>query len=89
MVLSVTCKESPQLTEKTSNSDYEVSLLFEYDGCKIYSFHDGRTIHYVVCNKGGANVDVVVNESHTRSCGKGCTKVEHTSLPAVIRAEEE
>ena len=35
----------------SSNPNYEVSLLFEVDGIKVYRFKDGLTSHYF-CSAG-------------------------------------
>jgi len=33
-----------------NNTDYEVSFLFEYDGCKVYRFVDyGHTVYFTNC----------------------------------------
>ena len=37
----------PQAIQYTSNPSYEVELLFEHDGVKVYSFrHQGTRVYY-------------------------------------------
>lgn len=38
----------PVQTKETENK-YEVSLLFEHDGCKVYRFYDFGAVYYVKC----------------------------------------
>lgn len=41
------CMKEPVSTEKSSNSQINVELLFEKDGVKVYRFEDGgRAIYY-------------------------------------------
>lgn len=46
----------PLYTEATKNNrDYEISYLFEHDGCKVYRFFDlGKAVYFTSCN-GEAN----------------------------------
>ena len=52
--------------EITNNAEFELTLLFEKDGCKVYRFYDGGYYRYFTNCKGS----VQWNES----CGKSCTK---------------
>lgn len=45
--------------------DYSVQFLFEIDGCRVYSFVDGKTVHFVKCGS-----TATAQESY--SCGKSC-----------------
>ena len=37
-------------SKPANNTDYEVSFLFEYDGCKVYRFLDhGYTVYFTNC----------------------------------------
>jgi len=66
----VGCEEERQPLERqrTNNSAYQVSFLFENDGCKIYRFVDaGNYRYYVNCGVNGST-------EHTERCGKSCTR---------------
>lgn len=49
IVLIAGCHKDAQETHSTTNSDIEVELLFEKDGCKVYRFYDGRSIYWCNC----------------------------------------
>jgi hypothetical protein len=40
---------------KTSNSEFKVSKLFEYEGCHAVRFYDGRWIYGFVCPGGSSS----------------------------------
>lgn len=41
------CAKDPVSTERTTNSDIAVELLFEHEGVKVYRFIDGgRFVYY-------------------------------------------
>ncbi len=42
--------------------DFDVVLLFEYDGCKVYRFYDHGTVYFTKCN------EVIWQQD----CGKSC-----------------
>lgn len=44
--------KKPLYTEATKNNrDYEISYLFEHDGCKVYRFFDlGNAVYFTSCN---------------------------------------
>lgn len=64
MILS--CAKEPIDTKPSSNKDVPVSLLFEYEGCKIYRFYDDRFHYFTNCTQ--------TISTQSTSCGKGCTK---------------
>lgn len=44
------CAKTPVAVDKTTNSEINVELLFEHDGCKIYRFTDhGDPVYYTKC----------------------------------------
>ncbi|WP_430816260.1 DUF4884 domain-containing protein [Carboxylicivirga sp. RSCT41] len=45
----------------TNNADYQVSYLFEHDGCKVYRFCDeGRYVYFTTVN---SDITVIPNDS--------------------------
>ena len=37
-------------SKPANNTDYDVSFLFEYDGCRVYRFVDyGQTVYFTNC----------------------------------------
>ncbi len=63
-----------QTTIQTSNNKYELHLLFEAEGCKVYRFSDcGRDLYYTTC-------EGVVSYDRTYRTGK-TTNTEHISIP--------
>jgi len=42
------CIHDAQETESAGNG-IKLELLFEKDGCKMYRFHDGRTVYWASC----------------------------------------
>ena len=64
MLLLISCAKESNYATKTVDG-FEVSLLFEYEGCKVYRFIDvGRNIHFTNCTETMTQV----------SCGKNCTR---------------
>lgn len=62
-VLFVSCwTQVPiQNTKPVNNETYEVSYLFEHDGCKVYRFKDGSNyVYFTNCN---GNVTSIKNDS--------------------------
>lgn len=43
------CLEDPIETQHTANPNFNVSLLFEFDGCKVYRFVDSRAVYFTKC----------------------------------------
>lgn len=42
---------NPQAIAETSNNEYEVEILFEKDGCKVYQFYDkSNYVYYTDCS---------------------------------------
>jgi len=40
------CARDGLKEERTNNHNFKVDLLFEYDGIKVYRFHDNGRYHY-------------------------------------------
>jgi len=58
IALIASCKE-PLSKQQTNNTEYEVNLLFEHDGCKVYRFYDNGYRYFVVGpNKSSLSWDV-------------------------------
>lgn len=54
-------------TEKTNNEQFEITLLFEHDSCKVYRFRDGsRYKYFVKCKQS----DATTEWSETRTIGR-------------------
>ena len=49
-ILFLSCQREGIEELKTDNSNYEVELLFEVDGCKVYRFWDGGNRYFTTCN---------------------------------------
>ena len=44
------CEKTPQRVEQSSNSEIQIQLLFEKDGCKVYRFYDcGYAVYFTDC----------------------------------------
>lgn len=71
------CSVDPELTEKTSNNNIKLDLLFEKDGCKIYRFKDAG--HYIYWTNCGGNISRG-NISWTQSSGKGTKKYQNETV---------
>ncbi len=50
LVLLSACKKEGKSTLKSDNSKFNVDLLFEIDGCKVYRFYDGDFKYFTTCN---------------------------------------
>ena len=57
------CERHPQETAETSNTDYQIELLFEHDGCRVYRFSDGGHRYYTHCHDGQGRTDWTVRHS--------------------------
>lgn len=42
----VACTKDPLTTEKADNAEFEISLLFNHEGCKMFRFFDAGEPHY-------------------------------------------
>lgn len=63
------CARDAEQVSKSTNPEFYVSKLFEFDGCTVYRFYDGGAYkYYTKC--GGLSSSA----SWTESCGKGCSK---------------
>lgn len=62
------CTKEPLKTGRTNNPNFEVGLLFDYGGCKVYRFLDEGRFHYFTnCGE----------TMSPQSCGKSCILEEH------------
>jgi hypothetical protein len=50
LILFTSCKREPTEVVKTNNTNFNVELLFEVDGCKVYRFWDGGYKYFTTCN---------------------------------------
>jgi hypothetical protein len=55
-------------TTRTNNTGYNVTLLFEHEGVKVYRFLDGSYYRYYTDARGSAHWD--------EACGKGCSNLQ-------------
>lgn len=58
----------PQSVSASTNPDYEISFLFEHDGCRVYRFSDNWEKRYFV------NCGATSSASWNGSCGKNCIR---------------
>jgi hypothetical protein len=45
-VTLLSCRGKALETKQSNNSEFEVELLFEHDGVKVYRFWDSSSFHY-------------------------------------------
>ena len=68
VMLSISsCKTNKPLisTQAQNNTTYEVSYLFEHDGCKVYRFYDmGNYVYFTNCN--GEAIAIENDSTETR-----------------------
>jgi hypothetical protein len=72
-VAAIGCRKDAQQKQATSNSNFELELLFERDGMKVYRFYDGNAVY--ICDVRGT-----VQWDETRSNGKTTYKVRRQSI---------
>lgn len=65
LLILTSCQREGIKTEQTNNKEFDVTLLFEKDGCKVYRFYDGGYYRYFTTCKGSIQWE--------ESCGKNCT----------------
>ncbi len=54
--------KEPISVERSNNTDYNVSYLFEHDGCKVYRFIDnGNYVYFTSCR--GNVTAIIENDS--------------------------
>ena len=68
LFISIGCGTKSQQSVQSSNSKFDVELLFEVDGCKVYRFEDGMHHRYFTNCKGST--------SWTQSNGKSSYEME-------------
>lgn len=49
LLLLTGCYKDPIATVHSNNKAFNIELLFENDGCKVYRFLDSSYVYYVVC----------------------------------------
>lgn len=49
------CTKDGKQTIATDNMNFHVTLLFEVDGCKVYRFSDGVSVHYFTTCQGSVS----------------------------------
>jgi len=50
LILFTSCKREPTEVVETNNNNFNVELLFEVDGCKVYRFWDVGYKYFTTCN---------------------------------------
>lgn len=69
-LIFASCKKEAQQQVQSTNSNFQVELLFEVDGCKVYRFLDGDYKYFTTC-KGS------VSWNTTQSAGKTHKTIHH------------
>lgn len=62
MALTSGCYNDPISSHPTNNHNFNVELLFEIDGCKVYRFDDGGYKYFTTC-KGSVSWDETDDET--------------------------
>jgi|LakMenEpi03Aug12_release.lakeMendotaPanAssembly.Ray.scaffolds.fasta_scaffold557286_2 hypothetical protein len=76
-LIFASCKREAQKQVQSTNSNFNVELLFEVDGCKVYRFRDGENYKYFTNCKGSVSWD----DTKTQQSGKTTqTTTEHNSI---------
>jgi hypothetical protein len=52
---TVACSKEGLFTKQTDNHEFNVDLLFEHDGCRVYRFRDGGYNRYFTNCKGSTS----------------------------------
>lgn len=60
------CYGEAQEVAQTENPNFQVELLFEHEGCRVYRFRDGNLHYYVRCLTG--QTETITQTTH--SAGK-------------------
>ncbi len=61
--LLVSCSKKPLSSNPTENPKFDVDVLFDYDGCRVYRFYDkGYPVYFVRC---GRSIQISWNEPHS------------------------
>lgn len=71
LVLLCSCESRVISESKTNNKNYNVELLFEFDGIKLYRFHDQGRYHYFT-----SNGQAISHQTRTQVIGK---QIHHRS----------
>lgn len=62
LILFTSCKREPTEVVKTNNTNFNIELLFEVDGCKVYRFWDDGYKYFTTCN---GSVNWKTNDKHS------------------------
>lgn len=75
ILLLVACegKHGTPVNVEGAKDNFNVTLLFEKDGCKVYRFEDSKFRYFTNCTE--------TTSEYTESCGKGCTRTVEDSNP--------
>lgn len=80
LLLFSACSKTPVSTKQSNNPEIKVSILFDFDGCRVYRFVDDGEKYFARC---GGNATTSWDETHTT--GK-TIYTEHHQIPT---AEQE
>lgn len=84
LLVAAGCAKEPVSKEETSNPEVGVDILFDYDGCRMYRFHDAGEYRYFA--RCGQQVTVAWSDSKTQSNGKTTTTyTKHFEIPTVVK----
>lgn len=63
LILFTSCRRESTEVVETNNKNFNVELLFEVDGCKVYRFWDGGYKYFTTCE---GSVEWKSKEKHQR-----------------------
>lgn len=62
LILFTSCRRESTEVVETNNKNFNVELLFEVDGCKVYRFWDGGYKYFTTCN---GSINWGTNDKHS------------------------
>lgn len=76
VIVYLTYKPALPAQEMKQSGNFQVEMLFEHDGCKMYRFEDaGKYIYYSKCSsENNEDLSTQTSWNERKSCGKGCVK---------------
>ncbi len=77
-LLVVGCAKDPEQMTETGNPEFEVATLFTHAGCTVFRFRDAGRYHYFT------NCQGETLGRYTTSCGAGCVRSKHETVPTTI-----
>jgi hypothetical protein len=80
LILLAGCETDALTTQPTNNAGFEVGLLFEHEGCRVFRFRDGGDRRYFVrCGDGSAHVEWQTHVTNCHKVGKStsCTTTHY------------